>query len=164
MDIKETQINISGVIIELIHLFSKKLKNQIQSTLTESVLLQNINHQIKNWEKYVNSYTSYECITPLNIYDIDIINLILYLLKIYGKIADHAFTLNNQLFMESYTKFKDISIIYQNLAKINSEYSLDKDIKNILIRYPDNVTKMTGSILEFLDNTIIDYQISTIIN
>ena len=124
MDIKDQQQNIDGTLGEILRLVSKKFSNISVNPITKHTLLKNINHTIISWDKYVNLYTSHESVGNLNIYDIDIVNMMLYIFKIYGKIINYQFTTNSSLFMESYTKFKEPNILRQNIAKINSQYNL----------------------------------------
>ena len=121
MDIIDTQNRIKGTIDEIIKLISKKMDSSIDTTTNSDIILKNINHQIKFWEKYVLLYSNLD-IKPLNKYDIDIINMVLYIFKTCAKLIEYQFTNNNFLFMDNCV-LKDTSIIRENIGKINSAYN-----------------------------------------
>ena len=83
MDIKDFQEKIDGAIQEILKLIEKKIKDT--TPVSNEIILCNINHQIKYWELYVNKYISNHTFKVINKYDIDVINIILYILKLYGK-------------------------------------------------------------------------------
>jgi len=129
-------------------------------------LLNNINHTINSWEKYVNVYISHEAVGGLNIYDIDIVNLMLYIFKIYGKIINYQFTTNSSLFMDSYTILKDVDTLRQNIAQINSQYSLGSNM-NVNLNFKrcsEDVKTLINTIINIINTHMIDYQLSTITN
>lgn len=166
MDIKDRQQNIDGTLDEIIRLASKKFSNISVIPITKHKLLNNINHTIISWDKYVNLYTSHEAVGDLNIYDIDIVNMMLYIFKIYGKIINYQFTTNSSLFMESYTKFKEPNILRQHIAKINSHYNLGSKMNANLNfkRCSEDVKTLVNTIINIINTHVIDYQLSTVAN
>ena len=68
--------------------------------VNSDIILKNINHQIKFWEKYVLLYSNHLDIKK-NKYDIDIINMVLYIFKTCAKLIEYQFTNNNYLFMDN---------------------------------------------------------------
>lgn len=159
MDIKDFQEKIDGAIKEILKLVEKKITDK--STILEINILNNINHKIKFWEVYVKSYISCSNFNPINKYDIDIINMILYILKLYGKLILFHYQHDNKLFMDSYTKYKEDSILYEIIYKINSQYKLNNFNNK---KYSNDCNEIVNNIIEFLQENIINFQIKTIIN
>lgn len=164
MDIKDTQNKIKGTIDEIIKLVTKKIKNTNEIT-SSNIILKNINHQIQSWEKYVLLYIDLD-IHPLTKYDIDIINMILYIFKTCAKIINYQFNNNNYLFMDNYV-LKDTTIIRENIEKINSVYNFEEifDLnQNLNFKRMSNDEKKTIKIINgFIYTNIIEYQLNTII-
>ena len=104
----------------------------------------------------------------LNIYDIDIVNLMLYIFKIYGKIINYQFTTNSSLFMDSYTILKDVDTLRQNISQINSQYSLGSNMNvNVNLNFKrcsEDVKTLINTIINIINTHVIDYQLSTITN
>jgi len=165
MDIKEIQKNIDGTLAEIVRLVSKKFSDiSPLNHISQENLLKNINHTIRSWEKYVDIYIKSKIALPLTRYDIDIVNLILYIFKIYGKMIDYQFTTNNSLFLESYTKLKEIDILYQNIVKINSQFNLtlNLNLKHCPKDVKYQINTMINNIINIIKSNIIEYQLSTI--
>ena len=131
------------------------------NAINRQIILNNINHQIKYWEIYVDDYISNSAYQPINKYDIDIVNMILYIIKLYGKLVLFHYHQDTSLFMESYTKYKEHSILYGVIHKINSQYKLNNfNCK----KYSDTCNELINNIIEYIQETIIKYQINTITN
>lgn len=159
MDIKDYQEKIDGAIEEILKLIEKKITDK--SPISEINILNNINHKIKSWEVYVKSYISCSNFNPINKYDIDIINMILYILKLYGKLILFHHQQDNKLFMDSYIKYKDVSILYEIIYKINSQYKLNNFNSK---KYSNTCNEIINNIIEFIQENRINFQIKTIVN
>lgn len=159
MDIKDFQENIDGAIKEILKLIEKKINDNF--AIERQVIFNNINHQIRNWEIYVDDYISNSAYQPINKYDIDIINMILYIIKLYGKLVLFYYQQDNSLFMKSFTTYKEDSILYKVIYKINSQYKLNNfNCK----KYSKTCNELINNIIEYIQETVINYQIKSIIN
>ena len=159
MDIKDFQEKLDGAIEEILKLIEKKIRDK--SSVDKQIVLNNINHQINGWEIYVNDYLLNSKYQHINKYDIDIINMILYIIKLYGKLVLFHYQQDTSLFMESYTKYKEDSILYQVITKINSQYKLNNFISK---KYTEHCNELINNIIEYIQENVINFQIKTITN
>ena len=159
MDIKDFQEKLDGAIEEILKLIEKKIRDK--SSVDKQIVLNNINHQINGWQIYVNDYMLNLKYQHINKYDIDIINMILYIMKLYSKLVSFHHQQDKSLFMESYTRFKEDSILYQIIHKINSEYNLCNFISK---KYSQHCNEIINNIIEYIQEKVIHLQIKTITN
>lgn len=159
MDIKDFQEKIDGAIEEIFKLVEKKVEDT--STISETLIINNINHKIKSWDVYVNNYISSGNFNPINKYDIDIINIILYILKYYGKLIVFHCQENTELFMDSFIKYKEDSILYEVIHKINSNYKLNNFNSK---KYSNTCNQFIDNIIEFIEENLIHFQIKILVN